>query len=267
MRYDTTDPCRTPIGGDRRVHAGQLLNPKRWTEAAVLSEEKGMGGRDGPVASAQLQQRPAPPGGLVFKEETFQEFTLRDAPFEESFTCISVDCAFKDAEANSGVAVEVWGLREARFFCYHSVLDSLSFSDTLVVLTQVVTMYPSVNAVLIEEKANGAAVISIMRQKLPNVIAMNPKTAKPARAQAANVYYQAHAVYHLANAEWLPRKVTNLKHFPKGRRNDDVDATTQALIWLAEQSMVDFSQAMAEFENQQKEGAWVGQLTRHFSIS
>jgi predicted phage terminase large subunit-like protein len=266
MRYDPKEPCKTIVGGDRRTWDGELLNPKRWTEAAVLSEERGMGGRDGPVASAQLQQRPAPPGGLVFKEETFQEFTMRDAPFEESFTCISVDCAFKDAEANSGVAIEVWGMRAARFYCYHSTLDNLSFSDTLTVLVQVVSMYPGVNAVLIEEKANGAAVISIMRTKLPNVIAMNPKTAKPARAQAANVYYQAHAVYHLADAEWLPRKVTNLKHFPKGRRNDDVDATTQALIWLAEQSMVDFSQAMVEFENQQREGTWQGQLARHFSI-
>jgi predicted phage terminase large subunit-like protein len=266
MRFVSNQKCVTPLGGDRRTKEGELLNPARFPEKAVQEEEKRMGGKDGPVASAQLQQSPAPPGGLIFKEETFQYFFPKEAPFVESFSCITVDCAFKDAEANSGVGIEVWGMTGAKFYCYHSVVESLSFSATIEAIRAVLAMYPTVNAILVEDKANGSAVIEILQKEFPQVVPMNPKTSKIARAHAANVYYQARSVFHLADAEWLGRKETNLKHFPKGRRADDVDCTSQALVWLAAQSMADFSAAMQGVQQEQKDGTWDSQLARHFSI-
>lgn len=266
MRFVSNLKCVTSYGGDRRTEEGELLNPARMPESAVASTEKSMGGKDGYVASAQLQQSPAPPGGLIFKEETFQHFELSEAPFENAFSCISVDCAFKDAEANSGVGIEVWGAIEARSYLYHSVLDSLSFSGTLDAIETVLRMYPAVNAILVEEKANGAAIIEMLKKRFSIVVAMNPKTSKPARAHAANVHYQARSVFHLKDAAWLGRKETNLKHFPKGRRNDDVDTTSQALIWLASQSMAEFSAAMRAAEQQEKDGTWASQLATHFSV-
>lgn len=266
MRFVSNLKCVTKWGGDRRSTEGELLNPRRMPEEAVAAQEKSMGGKDGPIASAQLQQSPAPPGGLIFKEETFQHFTLREAPFIKAFSCMSVDCAFKDAEANSGVGIEVWGMTDARFHCYHSVLDSLGFFATIDAIAAVLAMYPETNAILVEDKANGSAVIEILQKKFPQVIPMSPKTSKLARAHAANVYYQARSVYHLADAEWLGRKETNLKHFPKGRRVDDVDCTSQALVWIAAQSMADFSAAMRAAKQQEKDGTWSSQLAQHFLV-
>lgn len=265
MRFVSSLKCSTSLGGDRRTTEGELLNPKRMPESAVASTERSMGGKDGYVASAQLQQSPAPPGGLIFKDETFQHFELREVPFIRSFSCITVDCNFKEAEDNSGVAIEVWGMTDARFHCYHSVLDDLGFSATLDAIEAVLRMYPESNAILVEDKANGSAVIELMQKRFPNVIPMNPKTSKIARAHAANVYYQARSVFHLKDADWLGRKETNLKHFPKGRRNDDVDTTSQALLWLGAQSMADFSAAMKQVDQEQKDGTWDSQLARHFS--
>lgn len=262
MRFVADKASRTPVGGDRRTCEGELLDLKRFPEQAVASIEKAMGGRDGPVASAQLQQAPAPPGGLIFKDDTFQTFLQERFPFDRAFTCLSVDCNFKDATSSSNVAIEVWGTTDAKFHCYDSVSEQLGFSGTLKAVELVLARFPEANAILIEEKANGAALIELMRKKFPNVIALVPKTSKLARAHAANVYYQARSVFHLEGAAWLGRKETSLKHFPKGRRNDDVDTTSQALLWLAEQSMADFSAAMKAFQKETAGGAW----TNHFTL-
>lgn len=265
MRFDPASPSITPIGGDRRSVDGELLDKGRFPEAAVADVEKAMGGRDGPIASAQLQQKPAPPGGLIFKADSFQEFDINQYPFDQTFSCITVDCAFKDAESNSGVAIEVWGMIDAKMMLYESVLGTLSFSSTIEALLSVLFRYPNVNAILIEEKANGAAVIETLRKKISKIIALNPKTSKWARAHAANVYYQARSVYHLAGAQWQGRKESNLKNYPRARRNDDVDATSQALLWLADQSMTDFTRAMSDFT---KEGTstWPTALSQHYSV-
>jgi len=266
MRFEPERAAKTIIGGDRRTYAGELLNIPRFPEEAVAKQEKDMGGADGPIASAQLQQRPAPPGGLLFKEETFQWFTLVEMPFEESFLCIVVDCAFKDSESGSGVGIEVWGMSGGKMYCYDSVLETLGFSQTIEAIQAVLVRFPSINAILIEEKANGSACIQILKEKFPNVIPMNPKTSKLARAHAANVYYQARSVYHLAEATWLSRKESNLSLFPKGRRNDDVDCTSMALIWLADHSMVDFAAAMSAMRNEQSDGTWESALHKHFGM-
>lgn len=267
MRFSAKEASRTSVGGDRRTVEGELLNPIRMPEEAVAKAEIGMGGADGAIAQAQLQQRPAPPGGLVFKSENFQEFTTHEYPYEDSYCCISVDCAFKDVESQSGVGIEVWGMIGGKLLCYDSVLETLGFSDTIEAIYAVLLRFPKVQAILVEEKANGAACIELLRKRFPNIVPMIPKTSKRARAQAANVFYQAKSVYHLAGALWLNRKESNLKLYPKGRRCDDVDTTTQATLWLMGQNMQDFSDAMAQFKTETKDGSWQNILQQHFSTS
>jgi len=265
MRFDATMPSKTSVGGDRRTREGELLHPSRFPETAVAETEKAMGGKDGMVASAQLQQKPAPPGGLIFKDATFQHFLLEEYPFEDTFSVLTIDCNFKEAEDNSGVGLEVWGSIDAKMLCYDSILETMGFWGTLEMIKHVLSKW-GVRAILIEGKANGSAVIETMRKELPNVIDINPKTSKLARAHAANIYYQARSVYHLADAEWLDRKEFNLKSFPKGRRNDDVDCTSQALIWLADQSMANFAAAMRASQDERNSGAMQSALQQHFYL-
>jgi predicted phage terminase large subunit-like protein len=269
--FRTVDLSGNEVGRDWRTEPGELLFPERFSAEAVDSAEKDMGGKDSPVASAQLQQAPAPPGGLIFKEETFQRFTPGvDGPRpDQCFLIIAIDCAFKDTESADHVAIEVWGAFDAKFYLFESITEHLDLSGTLTAAALVLARYPMCCAVLVEDKANGPEVIKAMRRRIANVLAFDPRTSKVARAHSTNISYQARAVYHRAGATWLAVKEKNLKHFPKARRDDDVDTTTMGVLYLAECGMSDFIAAVNAFSAESKK--WQNPTTqpvlnRHFTI-
>jgi predicted phage terminase large subunit-like protein len=271
MRYDASEPCVTLVGGDPRTEEGELMFPTRFTPEAVDALEFAMGGRGSPVAESQLQQRPAPPGGLIFKSETFLDFQLSEMPFANTFNVLSVDCSFKDSLGSDYVCIEAWGARLANFFNYDSFMKRMGLNDTIAAILHMQQKYPA-HAILIEDKANGSGVIDTLKHTFPNILALDPKTSKLARAHAANVYFQAKSVKMLAGADWRARKENNLKQFPKGKNDDDVDATTMAVLYLASTSMPHFTAAVEAFKNEKSQVAKLlangpmGGFGAHFTI-
>jgi phage terminase large subunit-like protein len=236
-RFEAENRCTTSIGGDWRTTEGETIDPVRFPEAVLTSLE-----HRADVWASQYQQRPAPPGGLVFKSDTFQHFEIRDVPFASTISVLSIDCSFKGAEHNDMVALEVWGFRQGKCYLYFSRCENMTFTETLIAIVEALREWPC-SVVLIEDKANGPAVIEVLRQSIPNVVEFNPDTAgnKVGRAHAANAMYSARAVFHAQGATWLPRKEHNLIVFPRGRIKDDVDATSQALIWGKRELMGGFA--------------------------
>ncbi len=73
MRYESDRKCHTVIGfTDPREKDGELLFPELFPEETVEALEKTMGGPDSYAVAGQFQQRPAPRGGGMFKEEWFK---------------------------------------------------------------------------------------------------------------------------------------------------------------------------------------------------
>ena len=68
MRFEAERRCVTPIFTDPRKEDGEVLFPDRFPEAQVADLEKTMGSY---ASAGQLQQRPAPRGGGMFKREWF----------------------------------------------------------------------------------------------------------------------------------------------------------------------------------------------------
>lgn len=266
MWYDAERPCKTfddkgePIGGDRRTETGELLCPARINEEQAQSLAKEMGPA---VASAQLNQRPDTPGGLLYKDETFQEFDpeLEAEAFGQGYSVLSIDCTFKDNPGCDYVAFEIWEARFGKFYCYESCIEHLDLNNTVLLGAQIALKWRP-NAILVEGKANGPEVVKAFREKLANVIEVLPKTSKYARHQATNVFYAAMSVFH-AKSAWKDRKENNLSQFPRAAHDDDTDAGAQALLHLAEEQWTDFESAMKEFKKEQARGAW----GKHFSVS
>lgn len=69
MRFEADRRCVTPIFTDPRTEEGQLLFPERFPESAVAELEKTLGSY---ASAGQLQQRPAPRGGGMFRREWFK---------------------------------------------------------------------------------------------------------------------------------------------------------------------------------------------------
>ena len=236
-RFVADEPCETSIGGDWRTEQDEMLEPKRYPRDVEDGRAAGMGGWDGPVASAQLQQSPAPPGGLIFKKETFGQFAESALPSHRTFLTISVDANFKEGEVSSDCGITVAGSSlesGARLYVYEALSENMGFIALLNTVERLLKKYPSTAALLIEDKANGPALIEMLRQKHYNVIAVDPKTSKVARAHAANVLYQGRSVYHnqeMIELTWFEKVLST---YPRGKKKDVVDALSQQLLYLAQ---------------------------------
>jgi predicted phage terminase large subunit-like protein len=229
--------CVTTCGGDRRTRAGEILIPRlaQNAERMVLAN----GGWHSALIQAQYQQHPTPPGGRVFHENTFLGFdsSAEGWRLQDTISVVSLDCAFKGGSDSDFVGLEVWGYAGGRFCCFYSEATRLTFTETLARLAQIRTLFPTLT-ILIEDKANGSAVIDVLRHVArtnglgAQVVEVDPKAGKIARARAAAAYFAAGKVFFDMRAPWWEAKKSNMLRFPVGA-DDDTDAMTQAILWLA----------------------------------
>jgi predicted phage terminase large subunit-like protein len=107
----------------------------------------------------------------------------------------------------------------------------MSFTKTLTEVCDLRDKYPRVREVLIEDKANGPAVIDTLKSKVPGIIPVEPDGSKLARAHAVTSYWEAGNVWlpHPDTAPWIKDYVSEMTSFPASANDDQVDATTQAL--------------------------------------
>jgi predicted phage terminase large subunit-like protein len=83
------------------------------------------------------------------------------------------------------------------------------------------------HTLLIEKKANGDAVIRVLRdQGIQNVVAITPKESKEARAEASVVYLTQGNIKFLNNA-FTDALIDQAIAFPNRKDDDMVDALTQ----------------------------------------
>ena len=94
---------------------------------------------------------------------------------------ISVDAAFKAAADSDYVVMQVWGKRGADFFLLDQVRDRMDFPTTCRALETLSAKWPMATAKLIEDKANGPALIAQLKSKIPGLIAVEPRGSKEAR--------------------------------------------------------------------------------------
>ena len=87
--------------------------------------------------------------------------------------------------------------------------------------------WPAANAKIVEDKANGPAIVDTLKKELTGIIAISPQGSKIARAQA-------HAPDLEAGNFWLPRTywaeefIEEAAAFPNGAHDDIVDCWSQA---------------------------------------
>lgn len=231
-------PCVTQWGGDRRTEEGDLLWPERFDAEEVDSRAKILGPKN---TAAQFQQRPVPDGGLIFNSDTFQFYTVAPAKFEQ--VLMSVDATFKGADTSDFVCIQVWGRKGGSFYLLDMVHARLSFTGTIEAIKRMVRKWPQARTKLIEDKANGPAIIDTLAKEIAGIIPVNPEGGKEARANAVEPYFSAKNVWFPepagavtktgeapAPCPWVDTLVAELLGFPFARNDDAVDACTQALL-------------------------------------
>jgi predicted phage terminase large subunit-like protein len=234
MRFEPHAKCVTSLWEDPRTEDGELMWPSRHRDPELRANEIEM---TPAVVAAQNQQRPAPEGGLVFLREWFQTYSRAETPKFDAM-CQSWDCAFKAIDSSDYVVGQVWGRKGGQFYLLDEVRARMTFSDTCAAIRAMRAKWPKVSAILIEDKANGPAVESVLCKEIPGIVMINPQGGKESRANAASPFFEAKNVFHpnpsAAADAWVEEHREELANFPTGTYDDRVDACTQALIWLAE---------------------------------
>lgn len=232
MRYEADNPCRTAWGGDHRQNEGELLWPERFGEKEVAQLERDLNVH----APAQLQQRPTKAGGQIFRKDWFKYWTDKSEWADADLFALSWDMTFKDAMGSDFVCGQVWAKKGAHFYLVHQVYDRMNFPATLRAFRLMCVAWPQATAKLIEDKANGPAVIAVVQNEISGVIPVEPLGSKVTRANGCSPLHQAGNVHYphpdMAGFDWVHKHVTNMIGFPLARHDDDVDAETQALHHL-----------------------------------
>ena len=166
--------------------------------------------------------------GITYNEDG----TIKDKYAGMGHILMSVDATFKDGYNNDYVAIQVWGKRNNNNYLLARLKERMDFPTTVQAIKTMKSKFPSLHQVLIEDKANGSAIISILKKEMSGIIPVNPLGGKIARANAVSPMIEAGEVYIPNNEEWVHDFVNEWSSFPNSEHDDEVDCGTQALAKL-----------------------------------
>lgn len=214
--------------------------------------------------SAQVQQKPTPAEGGMIKRAWFNRrfvigdeqplpgFEIRKLPAniatERYFDWIEIfaDCAFKDLESSDRVAIGVWGRKGPDLFMIDLRWDRMSFTETLAVLRDLKKKWGRLcSAICIEDKANGTAVIEVLKAELPGIIAIEPEGGKESRVMGSSKFLEAGNVWLPQSGVLVSDAIEEAVTFPKGAHDDWIDMTAYAVIRMLAMDGVGFLEAMS----------------------
>lgn len=211
---------------------GEALHPERFPIEALQRIKTAVGATDW---LALYQQTPVPSTGAVFQSDWLQYWSDATLPKHFDATCFSWDMTFKGTTSSDYVVGQVWGRKGASFYLLDQFRGQWSFVKTLEVVAQAAEKWPNVMKKLVEEKANGAAIIDALKNAVPGLVPINPTESKEARASAVTPLWEAKNVYlpPPERFQWVSDcLIPELMSFPAGAHDDQVDAMTQALTDL-----------------------------------
>ena len=209
--------------------AGEALHPERFDLDALMKIRNSVGER---VWAALYQQHPVPDGGGLFKADWIQHWTPETLPEHFDAMVMSWDMTFKETNVSDFVVGQVWGREGANFYLLDQVRARMDFVKTRDAFVKLVEKWPNVRRRLVEDKANGPAIISALKDKITGIIPITPKESKEARAASVTTLWEAGNVWlpPVDTHPWVKREfIPELLSFPAGAHDDQVDSCTMAL--------------------------------------
>ena len=181
--------------------------------------------------SAMYQGSPKTLGGAIFKDLGVRYYLPKDLPTKFDKVIQSWDMTFKDSEGSDYVAGQVWAKAGANTYLLHEVRERMGFTASKQAVKNMTARYPDARRKLIEDKANGPAILDSLKAEISGMVAIEPDGSKIARAHACTAEWEAGNVWlpHPDIAPWVREFVEEVTTFPAAANDDRVDAMSQAL--------------------------------------
>lgn len=267
LLYEAGRHCETPIWEDPRTEDGENYWPERYPEDAVqLAMDMGEFSFAG-----QFQQRPEPRGGGILKRDYWQDWDpepnpltgKRDFPVCD-FVVASLDPAYTTKEQNDPSGFGIWGCFQTKdgdraAILIHAFSRRLelcgpepqpkpgeTYADWkgrtqdewgLIETVNDLCRRFKVDVLLIENKASGITVTQAMEKlflrRRYQVQSVDPRGLdKMARVNIVQPVFSGKYIYAPLSKDYAQSVINECATFPRGKHDDQVDQTTQAIYWL-----------------------------------
>jgi predicted phage terminase large subunit-like protein len=158
------------------------------------------------------------------------------ATLDRSLVIQSWDLTFGDIDTNhkkkggsgSYVAGHVYALIGRKFILVDRVHERLTFTESVSAVLRMSAKWPQTSRIYVEKKANGAAMLNTLRKRAALIRPVSPEGSKEVRALAAQPTIDEGNVAVL-DTVFDQGMMQELRDFPFGKHDDDVDAMTQAI--------------------------------------
>jgi len=223
-----------------------LESARRRTAADWEKKKREVGSR---AWNALYQGRPAPAEGSILKRQWWKYYDQPQWIIREDGSrvvigfddlLVSWDMTFKDTEGTDFVVGQIWGRRGADAYLLDQRRARMDFPATQAAVREFAAVWPQGLLKLIEDKANGSAVIASLSRVVPGIVPEEPHGSKTARAAAVSPLVEAGNVFLPSPelAPWVGGFVDECAGFPTATHDDQVDAMSQALNRLVLQPLL-----------------------------
>ncbi len=233
MLYDSRRTFISPIGfNDPRKKDGDALDPIRFPPEFINTEKKNFS-----YFQTQYQQDPVPEGGNLIQLEWLQYYNHHD--FDNLFSStVSHWLSIWDLSFDGGinndytVGLVLAYTTDGKFVIYDLWREKATFTRQLQMMRELVNKHPQVQTHLIENLANGTALINTLQREINGLTPILPRTY----GHSKSMRLQACVPAIMEGRLWIPRDtvysvdiVKELVGFPLAGADDIVDCVAYGI--------------------------------------
>jgi predicted phage terminase large subunit-like protein len=212
---------------------GEALHPQRES-LEMLARMREIQGEYN--FAGQYQQAPAPLGGGLIKVEWFKTYITADQPSKFDFIFQSWDTANKPTELSDFSVCTTWGFKDKHLYLLHVYRKRIGYPELKRAVREQAEAFGA-KTVLIEDRASGTQLIQEMVEEgMHSIQRCESSMEKIMRMNSVTSTIENGFVHLPATAAWLGEYLHELAIFPKGKHDDQVDSTSQALNWVKNDS-------------------------------
>lgn len=184
------------------------------------------------VFNSLYQQNPAPDEGVIIKKEWLRFYDVRP---EINEVIISWDTTFKDTDSSDYCVGCVLGKSKGseKIYLLEVIRSRMDFNKARANMKLLSNKYPG-SVTLIEEAANGHALLQALMNEIPYMIGIKATDSKESRIMAiAPAIESGQILFPNPETDSVINECLNeLVTFPKGKHDDFCDALSQGIIRL-----------------------------------
>lgn len=226
---------------EKNRKVGEPLHPERYDLVKLKKIQKAVGIK---AWNALYQQRPSATEGTIFKRDWWKLYTEVPTRFERVVQ--SWDCNFKGGVSSDFVVGFIVGKVGADYYILDRRRGQWDFVETIDEVKKFASTWQQARPILIENAANGPAVISSLKGKIGGIVAIQPFGSKESRALTITPIVESGNIYLPQGALWLDEFIDEAATFPKGANDDQVDSLTQAIIYLEQEGRLSVFEGVSD---------------------